>query len=81
MISAYFASMVAMPVIVVGPGRYVTRCGDIVTITEASDSHDFGCVGSYLYQASGRSSDDYWHKSGRLYGGMESASDIIGVAP
>lgn len=72
--SASFASLVALPVIIDGPGHYVTRCGATVTIASvASASGAFGCSGTY---SSGII--DRWHRSGRLYFGQECPNDIVG---
>jgi hypothetical protein len=76
MSAAAFASLVTLPVVIVAPGRFVTRGGQVVDVAFASEKHDFGCRGSYSTgQAEG------WHKSGRLYFSQESANDIVGVAP
>lgn len=73
MSSAYFAPLVTLPSIIVQPGRYRTRSGDIVTLDAVSIRHDFGCVGSYPNGVR-----DAWHKSGRLYATGECRNDIVG---
>lgn len=70
--SAYFASMVVLPVIIDGPGPYVTRCGERVEITQSSTRHDFGCIGTYNCDTRER-----WHKSGRLFSGKETINDVV----
>lgn len=77
MSSAAYAGLVTKPVVITEPGDYLTRCGERVTITRASDRHDHGCHGRYLPNGP----DDRWHKSGRLYFGMTSDNDIISKAP
>jgi len=72
MTSAYFASLVSKPSVIVEPGNYITRSGEVVTINVASTRHDLGCKGSY---ANGTS--ESWHKSGRIFATSETANDIV----
>jgi hypothetical protein len=72
MASAYFAPLVTLPVIIDTPGSYRTRCGDVVTIDVVTMSHAFHCRGVY---PNGRLED--WHRSGRLYAGVESDNDVV----
>jgi len=72
---AWFAAFVAMPVIITGPGRYVTRAGEVVTIEMALQRHAFGCSGVY---STGQREE--WHMSGRLMFDKETPNDIVGVA-
>jgi hypothetical protein len=44
MVSAYFAPLVNLPVIINGPGRYITRGGELVKVEVASWRNDFGCT-------------------------------------
>lgn len=69
---AYFAPLVARPIIITQPGSYRTRRGEVVTVAEVSISHDFGCIGSYS-----DGTQERWHKSGRIFAGRETANDII----
>jgi hypothetical protein len=70
--NALFAAFLTLPSVITGPGRYVTRGGEVVSVGVASTRHDFGCSGAYSTgQAEG------WHKSGRLYFGRETANDIV----
>ncbi|QIG65745.1 hypothetical protein phiOC_p080 [Ochrobactrum phage vB_OspM_OC] len=73
MAKAYFLPLVSLPVVIDESGEYVTRCGDVVTVTIVSTKHDMGCHG--FYNAGGVS--ESWHKSGRLYAGTESFNDIV----
>lgn len=72
---AYFAPLVLLPVVITGPGQYFTRLGEPVTIKRVSTSHDRGCMGTYPCGTC-----DGWHKSGRLYAGIESGNDIVRAA-
>lgn len=74
--SAYFAPLVILPVVITAPGEYVTRDGERVTISKASSLHDFGCTGTYA--PSGET--DHWHRSGRMFAGRESRNDIVRAA-
>lgn len=70
--SSCFASLVTLPTVIDGPGEYLTRSGEVVTIHTATPNHTFGCVGTY--------SDgviDGWHKSGRVFAMRETINDII----
>lgn len=69
---AWFASLVPLPVVIDGPGLYVTRAGEQVAVHLVGARHRFDCIGHY---ASGQL--DRWHKSGRLYFGQRSPNDII----
>lgn len=72
MSSAYFSSFILLD----GPGEYLTRGGERVTIDQASTRHDFGCSGRY----SGCNTQDHWHKSGRLSASSQSKNDIVARA-
>jgi hypothetical protein len=63
------ANHVALPIVITEPGKYRTRCGEIVTIETVRQ-----------YDASGRYSNqipDTWDLSGRLYPSTLSDNDII----
>jgi hypothetical protein len=77
-----FASIALLPVVVDGPGRYVTRRGENVVVdsVDAGPSgrpsrRQFSCRGSYPCGTAER-----WHRSGRLYLGTECDNDIVGRA-
>jgi hypothetical protein len=72
---AYMAPLVVKPVVISGEGRYLTRGGEVVVLTVVSSNHDFGNMGTYP-----NGIVDGWHRSGRLYAGMESQNDIVSVA-
>ena len=70
--SSYFVDLVALPTVINGPGDFVTRCGEVVKITQSSHRHDFGCAGAYSNNVAER-----WHKSGRLFALRETANDVV----
>lgn len=72
---SYFAALVTKPTIIVKPGKYQTRCGEIVKVEIASARHEFGCVGVYANGVR-----EVWHKTGRLYATRECANDIVSAA-
>lgn len=74
MSSAYFVPFLGMPELITGPGKYVTRCGDIVSIQKVSAKQNFGCHGHYPHGIA-----ESWHKSGRLYANRECDNDIVGA--
>lgn len=53
---SYLAPLVTQLSIIVEPGQYMTRCGEVVMIDVTSDDNDFGCTGTY---ADGRF--ESWH--------------------
>ena len=72
MASAYYAPLVLLPIIIVDPGLYVTRSDAVVSIPKVSKRNDHGCIG--LYQDGIR---EHWHRSGRIYAGIETANDVV----
>lgn len=74
--SLYVYPLIFLPVVIDGPGDYLTRGGERVAISHASTRHDFQCTGSY----STCGTNDGWHKSGRLFAGPESRNDIVARA-
>ena len=72
MSDSWGASLVALPVVITGPGKYIARSGEEVNIKVAGGRVAFDCIGSY---ASGQT--DAWNRSGRLYPGIESQNDIV----
>lgn len=73
MTSAYFAPLVTLPRVITEPGRYLTRAGEIVTITVTSSKHDLGNAG--YYEKCG--TPDHWHHSGRIFASRETPNDIV----
>lgn len=71
--SAYFVPLIALPDIIDGPGDYLTRCGEQVTVVAASTRHDYGCAGSYVKCGTAEN----WHKSGRTLATSETHNDIV----
>lgn len=72
----FFPSLVTVPIVITGPGAYITRSGETVDVVTATMGHEFGCIGTYPSGAL-----EAWHRSGRLYAGVESANDIVAAAP
>lgn len=68
----YFVPLVNQPVVIDGPGPYVTRSGEVVTVAKSSLKHDFGCVGAY-----GNDVAESWHKSGRILASRETTNDVV----
>lgn len=73
MMSAYFAALVTLPVVINDTGEYITRSGERVSVHRASAHHDFGCSGEYL--ACGTA--ERWHKSGRINATSQTNNDIV----
>lgn len=71
--SAYFAPLVSLPVVIDDSGEYITRSGERVYIERASSRHDFGCVGHYADCGT----SERWHKSGRILAASETPNDIV----
>lgn len=68
---AYFSPL--LPVIIDEPGTYETRCGEKVEIFRIVSGVVFACQGGYAKDGT----FDGWHKSGRLYYGIECDNDIV----
>lgn len=71
--SAYCYPFIFQEVIIDGPGEYLTRGGERVTIDQASSSLSFDCAGRYADCGT----QDRWSKSGRLFAGTLSQNDIV----
>ena len=76
MTSAAFSAFVCLPTVIDAPGKYVTRCGEVVDVSRASSMHYFACAGTYS-----NGIIECWHRSGRLYFGQECPNDIVRRAP
>jgi hypothetical protein len=76
MSSAHFYPLIFVPVVITAPGKYLTRCGETVTVEVVSTKHDFGCTGFYDKEGI----KERWHKSGRIFAGQETQNDIISAA-
>lgn len=73
--STYIVPLITKPTVITKPGQYMTRGGAVVTVEVVSRRPDFGCTGHYE-----NGIHEGWHKSGRLYAGMESSNDIVSPA-
>lgn len=74
-----------LPVVIDGPGDYVTRDGRRVTIRTVKDvapgTTSFGATGSLWTERKGvvrPRGNDIWHQSGRHMVTQESGRDIVG---
>ena len=72
--SGYFLPLLGLPTIISGPGRYLTRNGETVTIESASTRNDLRCYGHYYNGVR-----EGWHKSGRVLATSQTANDIVGA--
>ena len=72
MSNTYFIPLFFIPVIIDAPGEYITRCGEVVQVTQSSHRHNFGCIGTYSNNVR-----EKWHKSGRIFATQESANDVV----
>lgn len=72
--TTYFIPLFSKPAIIDGVGNYKTRCGETVAITMYTykPQHAFDCHGKYSTGVR-----ESWHRSGRLYAGIECANDIV----
>lgn len=63
-----------MPItkIITIPGKYLSRCGDLIVITDIGSNLRFSCFGLYPDGVK-----DAWHTSGRLFANVESVNDIV----
>lgn len=78
MTHAYFAPLVILPTVITEPGKYVTRCGETVTIERSSAKHDFGNRG--FYGSTDERITEGWHRSGRVSASRESNNDVVSRA-
>lgn len=76
------ANHVVLPTIITGPGPYVTRCGETVTVSHVDrhprsslDRGPYAAHGSYHGQVA-----ESWDVSGRLYPNVMSGNDIVRLA-
>jgi hypothetical protein len=71
--STYFVPLFNLPTVILAPGPYLTRCGEVVLVTVVSPRHDFGCChGVYPNGVAER-----WHRSGRIMASRETENDIV----
>lgn len=69
------ANYVVLPTIITGPGQYVTRGGETVTITSVrpGNGEPYAAQGGYANGV-----EECWDVSGRLYPNILSDNDIVG---
>lgn len=70
--ACFYAPLARLPVVITGPGKYLTRSAEVVEVAIASQNNDHGCTGRYANGV-----EDRWHRSGRIYSGIHSGNDII----
>lgn len=70
--AATLAPLVVLPRVIDAPGRYVTRGGETVEVTDVRDHH--WKRGRYLGD---EPIPEIWHNSGRIFAGQLSDNDII----
>ncbi len=74
--SVPYLSRMFLPVIVDAPGNYVTRSGEVVTITAVKKaSYGLTCKGVYPQGIL-----ETWTKSGHIFPSIESGNDIVAKA-
>jgi hypothetical protein len=74
-----------LPCIIDAPGRYETRCGEIVAIetidkipgTDIPRTRYYACRGYYTSTFPSPNIAESWHVSGRLYPRIQSPNDIV----
>jgi len=75
--------IVQLPIVIDGPGEYLTRGGGHVLIHDIDGRGTFSCRGSFyrMYRGKYRPKDfGLWHHSGRYRPLAEHSRDIIGKA-
>lgn len=70
--TGYMSPLMSLPIIIAGPGKYLTRCGDLVVVESFGRVANFSCVGSYPDGVK-----ESWHRSGRLFANVISDNDIV----
>lgn len=68
----YWVSLCVLPVVVSQPGKYETRCGEVVEVYAIDSRYPHLVHGHY---PSGI--QESWHESGRIFAGRETDNDII----
>ena len=69
---AYMSGFIGKPTIIVKPGEYKTRSGEIVVISKVTESFYLQCYGYYKNGVA-----ESWHKSGRIFANVISENDIV----
>ena len=65
-------AFITMPRIITGPGQYITRGGETITIDSMLDCRFYGAVGRYSC-----GTNEKWGISGRIFAGMTSNNDVV----
>ena len=74
--SLYCYPLMFLPTVITGPGEYLTRSGERVTVEQASTKHKFDCVGFY----NDSKIAECWHHSGRILAGTTTDNDVVSRA-
>lgn len=75
------AMLDTLPTIITGPGDYVTRSGQRVTIREVTGPATFAAKGALWSEFRGKMTPrghDLWHVSGRYMPLTENKKDVVG---
>lgn len=70
--TGYMSPLMSLPKIITEPGKYLTRCGDLVVVNTIGHVAKFSCAGSYSNGVK-----ESWHRSGRLFANVISDNDIV----
>lgn len=71
--STYYVQLITLPIVIDGPGEFLTRCGERVKVVTTSTGHDLGNRGSYADCGI----EESWHRSGRISASRETPNDIV----
>ncbi len=70
----YFSPL--LPIIITGPGRYITRGGEVVTIEK---EHKYQS-GQHWDGAYANGTPEHWHRTGRIFPATDTTNDIVSPA-
>ena len=73
----WFASLVPLPIIIDGPGKYITQRGESVTIESDDFPNNPNSFGWYGHYGDTPEIADRWHRSGRIYFNRPCDNDIV----
>ena len=68
-------ALLSKPRIIVGPGQYVTRSGEIVTVKSMLTRRFYGAAGHYP-----NGTQEMWDVSGRILPLTETDNDVVRAA-
>lgn len=71
--SSAYLNRATYPVVITEPGKYQTKGGDVVTITEVPfTAYRPVCKGTYSNGV-----EDHWTPSGHIFPAMDSLNDLV----